>query len=116
MKAANFVIDGTLTDSVHVHAKAWQMSFQLFGFNFTFPSIRFQVGKGGDQVLPIFQSHNLIEVTGKTIEVTGRSYFAERSSRKLRLFQKCQSFSAACSPMDGPEILLFWILKVLSRN
>ena len=40
MKAAIFDVDGTLTDSVHLRAKAWQMSLEEFGYNFKFFEIR----------------------------------------------------------------------------
>jgi len=36
MKAAIFDIDGTLTDSVHLHAKAWQETFRHFGHSISF--------------------------------------------------------------------------------
>jgi beta-phosphoglucomutase-like phosphatase (HAD superfamily) len=42
-------IDGTLVDSVDVHAKAWQESLQHFGYEFPFEQVRHEIGKGGDQ-------------------------------------------------------------------
>jgi HAD superfamily hydrolase (TIGR01549 family) len=53
-KAAVFDIDGTLVDSVDLHASAWQEAFARFGHEVTFEQARRQIGKGGDQLLPVF--------------------------------------------------------------
>jgi beta-phosphoglucomutase-like phosphatase (HAD superfamily) len=53
-RAAIFDIDGTLVDSVDLHASAWQEAFAEFGHNVTFEEARSQIGKGGDQLLPVF--------------------------------------------------------------
>ncbi|WP_218779324.1 HAD hydrolase-like protein [Paraburkholderia caledonica] len=53
-KAAVFDIDGTLVDSVDLHASAWQEAFARFGHEVTFEQARSQIGKGGDQLLPVF--------------------------------------------------------------
>ena len=54
VKAVIFDMDGTLIDSVDLHAKAWQDAFRDFGHEFDFKAIRDQIGKGGDQLLPVF--------------------------------------------------------------
>ena len=61
-------IDGTLLDSVDLHARAWQESFLHFGYQFPFDAIRSQIGKGGDQLLPVFWSREEIERHGKDLE------------------------------------------------
>jgi HAD superfamily hydrolase (TIGR01549 family) len=55
-KAAIFDIDGTLIDSVDLHASAWQEAFAKFGHDVTFEQARSQIGKGGDQLIPVFLS------------------------------------------------------------
>ena len=52
--AAIFDLDGTLLDSVDAHAHAWQDAFADFGHQIGFADIRRQIGKGGDQLLPVF--------------------------------------------------------------
>src|SRR5438132_5927864 len=52
VQAVIFDIDGTLIDSVDLHAKAWQEAFRHFGHDLPFERIRAQIGKGGDQLLP----------------------------------------------------------------
>lgn len=49
-----FDVDGTLVDSVDLHARAWQQAFAHFGFELRFEDIRSQIGKGGDQIIPAF--------------------------------------------------------------
>jgi HAD superfamily hydrolase (TIGR01549 family) len=68
MKAAIFDVDGTLVDSVDLHAKAWQEAFEHFGHRFAFEKIRSQIGKGGDQLMPVFLSKEEVEAKGKKIE------------------------------------------------
>ncbi len=51
-KAALFDVDGTLVDTVDIHAQAWVDTFRHFGLDTSFDEIRRQIGKGGDQLLP----------------------------------------------------------------
>ena len=53
-KAAIFDIDGTLVDSVDLHALAWHEALLKFGHQVTFEQARCQIGKGGDQFIPVF--------------------------------------------------------------
>ena len=54
IEAVIFDIDGTLVDSVDLHASAWVEAFQQFGHQVLFEDARRQIGKGGDQLLPVF--------------------------------------------------------------
>jgi HAD superfamily hydrolase (TIGR01509 family) len=56
-----FDIDGTLVDSVDFHAEAWQRAFAKFGKEIPFERVRSQIGKGGDQLLPVFWSKEELE-------------------------------------------------------
>jgi phosphoglycolate phosphatase-like HAD superfamily hydrolase len=55
-QAAIFDVDGTLVDSVDLHARAWQEALAKFGHHVTFEQARSQIGKGGDQLIPVFLS------------------------------------------------------------
>jgi HAD superfamily hydrolase (TIGR01509 family) len=55
-QAAIFDVDGTLVDSVDLHARAWQEALEHFGHRVTFEQARSQIGKGGDQLIPVFLS------------------------------------------------------------
>src|SRR5579871_3698045 len=82
IKAVIFDIDGTLVDTVTLHARAWQEAFQHYGHDFPIEQIRPQIGKGGDQLLPVFLSREEIERRGKEIEkyrddLFKRKYFSQ---------------------------------------
>ena len=55
-KAAIFDLDGTLLDSVDLHALAWHEAMVAFGHDVTFDQARSQIGKGGDKLIPVFLS------------------------------------------------------------
>jgi HAD superfamily hydrolase (TIGR01549 family) len=55
-KAAIFDLDGTLLDSVDLHALAWHEAMIKFGHDVSFEQARSQIGKGGDKLLPVFLS------------------------------------------------------------
>lgn len=62
-----FDIDGTLLDSVDLHAEAWRLAFRDFGKFFSHQRIREQIGKGGDQLLPVFLSPEEVKSFGKQL-------------------------------------------------
>jgi phosphoglycolate phosphatase-like HAD superfamily hydrolase len=55
-KAAIFDLDGTLLDSVDLHAIAWHEAMAKFGHDVSFEQARSQIGKGGDKLIPVFLS------------------------------------------------------------
>jgi HAD superfamily hydrolase (TIGR01509 family) len=50
--AVLFDVDGTLVDSNDLHAAAWAEAFRHFGHDVPIERIRFQIGKGGDNLIP----------------------------------------------------------------
>ena len=63
-----FDVDGTLIDSVDLHAAAWQQTLAHFGFAIPYADVRAQIGKGGDQLLPVFVPPDVLEHLGEAIE------------------------------------------------
>jgi phosphoglycolate phosphatase-like HAD superfamily hydrolase len=51
-RAALFDVDGTLVDTNDLHAAAWREAFLHFGLDKPLAEIRWQVGKGGDNLVP----------------------------------------------------------------
>jgi HAD superfamily hydrolase (TIGR01509 family) len=47
-------IDGTLVDSNSLHAESWRRTFEHFGFEVGLDEAWSQIGKGGDQLIPVF--------------------------------------------------------------
>jgi HAD superfamily hydrolase (TIGR01509 family) len=47
-------IDGTLIQSNWLHAAAWKDAFEVAGINLDIETIRRQIGKGGDELIPVF--------------------------------------------------------------
>jgi HAD superfamily hydrolase (TIGR01509 family) len=75
IKAVIFDVDGTLLDSVDFHALAWKEILARYGHDIPFEEIRHQIGKGGDQLLPVFLSTEELEQFQKKIEKEGSEYF-----------------------------------------
>jgi HAD superfamily hydrolase (TIGR01549 family) len=85
-EAVIFDIDGTLLDSVDLHAQAWQEAFRHFGHDIPFDQIRAQIGKGGDQLLPVFLSPEEVKEKGKALEEFRGSLFKQKYLPKVRPF------------------------------
>jgi HAD superfamily hydrolase (TIGR01509 family) len=68
ISAAIFDVDGTLIDSVDAHARAWQLALEHFGHAEPFEVVRHQIGKGGDQLMPVFLSKEEMETSGEALE------------------------------------------------
>jgi HAD superfamily hydrolase (TIGR01509 family) len=66
-KAVIFDIDGTLVDSVDLHAEAWRRAFEHFGKILPFQAVRSQMGKGGDQLMPVFLSKAELDRLGDAL-------------------------------------------------
>lgn len=73
--AVLFDVDGTLIDSVDAHARAWTRALRYFGVNVAFDQIRAQIGKGGDQLLPVFMSAADLERRGGALEAYRQEIF-----------------------------------------
>ena len=67
-KAAIFDLDGTLLDSVDLHAIAWQEAMLKFGHDVSFDQVRSQIGKGGDKLIPVFLTADEQRDHGKEME------------------------------------------------
>jgi HAD superfamily hydrolase (TIGR01509 family) len=67
-KAAIFDVDGTLLDSVDLHALAWQEAMLKFGHGVSFEQARSQIGKGGDKLIPVFLTADGQRDHGKEME------------------------------------------------
>jgi len=81
-----FDIDGTLLDSVDLHARAWREAFLAFGKDIPFDVVRSQIGKGGDQLLPVFLSPSELAASGKEIERWRSDWWKLRYMHEVKPF------------------------------
>ena len=86
MNAVIFDIDGTLIDSVDLHAKAWQDSFAHFGIRLTFTEVRNQIGKGGDELVPTFLSKKQINEFGEELQEWRSQHFKNTYMGEVKPF------------------------------
>ena len=86
MRAALFDVDGTLVNSVDLHAKAWQDTFQHFGHTLPVHKIRAQIGKGGDQLMPVFLTKEEVERKGEEIQQYRGELFEKEFLHQVRPF------------------------------
>jgi phosphoglycolate phosphatase-like HAD superfamily hydrolase len=85
-KAAIFDIDGTLLDSVDLHALAWQEAMIKFGHDVSFEKARSQIGKGGDKLIPVFLSDDEQRDHGKELEEWRGKHFKNKYLPLVRPF------------------------------
>ncbi len=90
-KAVVFDVDGTLIDSVNLHAKAWQDAFAEYGRTIAFDDIRGQIGKGGDQLMPIFLSKGDIEAFSEKLEERRGAFLKECYLPKVQAFPRVRA-------------------------
>ncbi|RKH43072.1 HAD family hydrolase [Corallococcus sp. AB049A] len=83
-----FDVDGTLIDSVDEHAEAWRRSFIEFGRDIPFAHVRSQIGKGSDQLLPVFFNDEELERFGKDLDEYRSALFKREFLPKVRAFPR----------------------------
>lgn len=86
MKAVIFDIDGTLIDSVDLHARAWREAFEKFGITLGFKEIRDHIGKGGDKILPTYLSKDQIADFGEELKEWRGEHFKKAYMQSVRPF------------------------------
>lgn len=83
-----FDVDGTLVDSVDEHAEAWRRAFLEFGRDVPFAHVRSQIGKGADQLLPVFFTEDELEKFGDELSEYRSALFKREFMPKLRPFPR----------------------------
>jgi HAD superfamily hydrolase (TIGR01509 family) len=68
LQAVIFDVDGTLVDSNDLHIEAWQLAFRRYGKELSYDAIHAQIGKGGDQLLPVFLAPDELKRFGSELE------------------------------------------------
>ena len=86
IKGVVFDVDGTLVDSVDLHATAWQETFRRWGHDIPFDQLRSQIGKGGDQLMPVFLSDAELERDGEALDADRGERFKQGLLGQVRPF------------------------------
>ena len=104
-KAIIFDVDGTLVDSVDIHAQAWVDAFREFGHDIEFDAVRGQIGKGGDQLMPVFLSKEELEDRGEDLNKRRGEILKERYLSKIKPFADVRALFERIKA-DGTRIVL----------
>jgi HAD superfamily hydrolase (TIGR01509 family) len=86
IRAVIFDVDGTLIDTVDLHAACWVEALEHFGVEVPFEDMRVQIGKGGDQILHGLVPPDMIEQQGERIRAFRSDLFKREYMRKARPF------------------------------
>jgi len=105
LKAIIFDMDGTLVDSVDPHARAWQETFRHFGREIEFKKVRHQIGKGSDQLMPVFFSEAELERFGEEMEKFRGELFKREYLSQVRAFPRVRELFERIKA-DGKRIAL----------
>jgi HAD superfamily hydrolase (TIGR01509 family) len=86
LEAVIFDIDGTLIDSVDLHAEAWRAALGRFGHDVPFAKIRAQIGKGGDLLMADLLPEDEVRRRGEEIEAYRLDLFRREYLDRVRPF------------------------------
>lgn len=100
-----FDVDGTLIDSVDYHARAWLWAFARHGHDIPFDEIRSQIGKGGDQLMPVFLSEEEVAHIGETLSDERSTFFKDEYMSHLHPFPMVRELFEKIKA-DGKRIVL----------
>ena len=103
--AAIFDVDGTLVDSVDLHARAWQEALAHFGYKDDFEEVRSQIGKGGDQLLQVFLSRAELARHGEELEQYRSNLFKRKYLSQVHGFPRVRELFQRLL-RDGKRIAL----------
>ena len=88
LKAVIFDIDGTLINSVDLHARSWMDTFAHFGVEATLQDVRGHIGEGADRLIPTFVPRGTSKDRIKKIEQYRADLFKRKYLPQVRPFPK----------------------------
>jgi HAD superfamily hydrolase (TIGR01549 family) len=105
IRAAIFDLDGTLVDSNELHVLAWHDTFRHFDKDIPLQRLREQIGKGGDQYLPVFLDEREMREFGKQADEYRGAIFKKKYLPHVRPFPKVRELFERLRG-DGKKIAL----------
>jgi HAD superfamily hydrolase (TIGR01549 family) len=88
VKAVIFDIDGTLLDSVDLHAEAWVRALNQYDIQADFRTVRSQIGKGADQLLPALVPTDTSKERKREIAQFRARLFKDEYLERVRAFPR----------------------------
>ncbi len=98
-------IDGTLVQSNWLHAEAWQVAFAGMGIELELEDIRRQIGKGGDELMPVFVPWWKREHVKEPLEAYRKFVFQHDYMHKVKPLPMAKEFLDRCKGA-GIEVAL----------
>jgi HAD superfamily hydrolase (TIGR01549 family) len=105
IKAVIFDIDGTLVDSVDLHAQAWKEAFKHYVKDIPFEQVRRQIGKGGDQLMPVFFAREELDDFGEEMEKSRGEHYKREYLPRVKAFPRVRELFERVRA-DGKRIAL----------
>ena len=87
-EAVIFDVDGTLLDSVDLHAASWHEIFRRHGIDVPLAAVRSQIGKGADQLLPVFVPKDRLARIEKQLKDERATLFKAEYLPRVRPFPR----------------------------
>ena len=88
IRGAIFDLDGTLVDSNELHVLAWHDTFRHFHKDIPLERLREQIGKGGDQYLPVFLNEREMREFGDEADKLRGEIFKKKYLAHVKPFPK----------------------------
>ena len=85
-------IDGTLVESNWLHAEAWQRSFAEIGIQLELDTLRRQIGKGGDELIPVFVSWWRRKAVSEPLKAYRKFLFESEYLSQVKPFPRAKEF------------------------
>jgi HAD superfamily hydrolase (TIGR01549 family) len=90
-RAFLFDVDGTLVDTNQVHVKTWKESFADLGYDIPAERIAFEIGKGGDNLIPDVLGKKLEDKDGDQLRENKKKRFMKAAKElQFKLFPKTE--------------------------
>ncbi|EYF07671.1 HAD family hydrolase [Chondromyces apiculatus] len=105
VSAVLFDIDGTLVDSVDLHAEAWREAMLRYGKDVPAEKLRWDIGKGADQLLPSYFSEEELSRIEEELTRQRSDLYMEKYFPQVRPFPAVKALFARLKA-DGKRIVL----------
>jgi HAD superfamily hydrolase (TIGR01509 family) len=105
IKAVIFDVDGTLVDSNDLHVEAWREAFRCYGKEVAFEDVHGQMGKGGDQLMPVFCTEDELARFGEELERRRVELFTSDYLPRVRPFPRVRELFERLKA-DGLQLAL----------